>query len=122
MSNADIIVKAAKAFDKARKRLFDTNAELLLLRVSATANEYETVETLTDSWYFDSEKNELYIAKDAFDFQEVMEQSTHAQPGEDIYVMVPDDIRAPDTKAGGRVYWTIGCEKFSKRGQFNPIY
>ena len=122
MSNLALITKAANAFDKVRQRFFDTDAELLLLRPSDTENEYHTVLAVYESWWFDSAKNILYVAKDSWDFQEAMQEATHAQPGPDIYRMVPDDITAPDTKSGGRVYWTIQLEKFERSGQFSPIY
>lgn len=123
MGNAILVAKAGRAFDKVRKRFFSPWAELKLLKPSATARDYETLAAISTAWFFDSERNEAYIAREAFDLQDVMDEATHLQIEDgDIYVIAPDDTKAPDTKEGGRAYWTIVCEKFASRTQYRPLY
>ena len=115
----DILLDARKeVFDTLRPLFFDTATELILLKQSATANAFDEIEIVYDSWWF---KNFLLeIAKDDPNGINLsIQEATHVSIDGDVYV-----IRAADTlpPKGTDVTWKIYCDRFPERSQYKSLY
>ena len=121
----DILLDARKeVFDTLRPLFFDTATELILLKQSATANAFDEIEILYDSWWFKYSAYRqnflLEIAKDDPNGINLsIQEATHVSIDGDVYV-----IRAADTlpPKGTDVTWKIYCDRFPERSQYKSLY
>ena len=102
--------------------LFFDHAEISLLKVSETANDFEVIETIDSSWFFEysefRQNFKLEIAK-GDELTESMNVATHVKVDEDIYVIRQADTLPPK---GTDVTWKLFCDRFVERAQFRAIY
>ena len=122
--NPKLIRSRKKVFDKLRKKFFPTTTEVILLKQSATANAFDEIEILYDSWWFKysayRQNFPLEIAKDDPNGINLsIQEATHVSIDGDVYV-----IRAADTlpPKGTDVTWKIYCDRFPERSQYKSLY
>lgn len=123
--NDVLIAKAAKAFNKVRRRFTPASVEVLLLKPTTDAvRDYEVLWQTAENWFFDTSAKPpvLYIAETGVVLEGPMAEATNVQVGNNVFVMTPDDVTPPDELGGPRVFWTIVCDKFARRGQYGDIY
>lgn len=118
----DILLDAEKVVnDTLRRLVFD--AEVTLLKVSATTNLFEEVETIANSWFFEYSRFRqnflLEIARDDQTLTDAMAEATHVRIDDDVYVIREADTLPPK---GMDVSWKIFCDRFVERSQFGAIY
>jgi len=110
-------------FDIKRELYFDAGTEIKLLKVSDTLNEYDEIDFLVESWFFEYSnfrKNFLLeIAESDIDIGEAIKEATHVRIGDDVYTISAGDTTGP---MGTDVTWKIYCDLFTRRGQFAAIY
>ena len=123
MGNEDIIAKAGRAFDKVRRRLFDTNTEVLLLKPSPDANrDFEVVHQISTKWFFEySEFRQNFLLEVALgdELTDPMNEATHIQVDDDVFVISKQDTLVPK---GTDVTWKVYCTRFTRQGQYTSIY
>ena len=123
MGNEDIIAKAGRAFDKVRRRLFDTNTEVLLLKPSPDANrDFEVVHQISTKWFFEySEFRQNFLLEVALgdELTDPMNEATHIQVDDDVFVISKQDTLVPK---GTDVTWKVYCTRFAKREHYSSVY
>jgi hypothetical protein len=122
--HATLLDARKKVFDTLRTLFFDTNTELQLLKQSTSTNQFETIEILYDSWWFEysafRQNFLLEIAKDDPDSINLsVQEATHVSIDGDIYVIRTADTLPPK---GMDVTWKIFCDRFTERSQFKSLY
>lgn len=118
----DIQEGLAEAFDALRDEFFDTATEVSLMKVSATTNAFELIEVIYDKWFFeysDYRQNFKLEIATGWELEDSIAEATHVQIDEDIYVIRNGDTIEPK---GTDVTWKLFCDRFTQRGQFNPLY
>lgn len=109
--------------DTLRGVFFEPHVELKLLKASPSANAFQTVETITEYWFFEYSNFRqnflLEIAMDAFELETQMAEATHVKVDDDIYTIRTADTTPPK---GTDVTWKIFCDRFETRGRFGAIY
>jgi phosphoglucomutase len=119
-----LIKSRKKVFDKLRKKFFPNTTEVILLKQSATANQFDQIEILYDSWWFVYSQYRqnflLEIAKDDPDSINLsMAEATHISIDGDVYVIRTGDTLRPK---GTDATWKIYCDRFPERSQFKSLY
>lgn len=120
----DILLDARKTvFDTLTPLFFDNATELKLLKQSDATNVFDEITTLDDSWFFQySEFRQnflLQISRDDDDLTEEIQEATHVQIDDDVYVIRTGDTLPPK---GTDVTWKLFCERFAARSQFQSLY
>lgn len=124
MSNAhdDIQEGLAEAFNTLSDE-FMPETVVKLLKQSATLNAFETVLEIEDNRFFEyleyRQQFRLEVSQDDDVLTEAMQEATHIQINDDVYVIVTADTLPP---IGTDVTWKIFATRFTQRGQHKSLY
>lgn len=118
----DLLEGYGEALDTLAEEFMPTQV-VTLMKVSATTNTFETVLVVTEKRFFEyrayRQQFQLEIADEDAALTTAMASATHVKIDNDYYVISQADTVPPK---GVDVTWKLFCERFTKRGQFAPIY
>lgn len=130
----DIIEAFGEKFDAQRETFFPDGATVRFLIINAETQDFETIDELTEGWYFEHSKNrsgsavfrssrdldvfKLSIARRRDEeIVETINRASHIEVVDEIYVIRPADTLAP---FGQEPVWRLYCEQHTSSNQFTP--